>query len=121
MTFSGESMRRNKDRDVMLEEGLITSWRDAYVGEAEPSDPGLSPLFADLSGLPPMHVQCTTAEVIEDDARRFVDAVRAAGGQAELVVHDDLWHVFQTMVPLVPEASAALEQVNEFIRRHTRG
>jgi len=121
LTFSGESMERNQARDVMLERRLFTAWRDAYVGDADPADPGVSPLFADLAGLPPVHVQCTTAEVLEDDARRFVEKARAAGVDAELVVHADLWHVFQTMAPLVPEASAALEQVNAFVRAHTRG
>jgi len=121
LTFSGGSNERNQARDIMLERRLFTGWRDAYAGTSDPADPGLSPLFADLAGLPPLHVQCTTAEVLEDDARRFVEKARAAGVDAELVVHDDLWHVFQTMVPLVPEASAALEQVNAFVRSHTRG
>jgi len=121
LSFSGDAFERNRARDVMLDRSLITSWRDAYVGAGDAADPGISPLFADLSGLPPLRVECTTAEVLEDDARRFVEKARAAGVDAELVVHDDLWHVFQTMVPLVPEAGAALEQVNAFIRRHTSG
>jgi epsilon-lactone hydrolase len=121
LTFSGESMQRNQSRDVMLERRLFEGWRDAYVGDADASDPAVSPLFADLSGMPPLHVQATDAEVLEDDARRLVERAQQAGVHAELVVHDDLWHIFQTMVPLVPEAAEALEQVNAFVRRHTRG
>jgi len=121
LTFSGGSMERNQARDVMLERRLFESWRDAYVGTADATDPAVSPLFADLSGLPPLHVQATSAEVLEDDARRLVDRAREAGVDAELVLHDDLWHIFQTMVPVVPEAGEALELVNAFVRRHTAG
>jgi epsilon-lactone hydrolase len=121
LTFSGESMQRNRSSEVMLERPLFESWRDAYVGDADASDPAISPLFADLAGLPPLHVQATTAEVLEDDARRFADRAREAGVDVDLVVHDELWHVFQTMVPLVPEAAGALEQANAFLRAHTRG
>lgn len=121
LTFSGDSITRNQAREVMLEPPLFHGWRDAYVGDRDPSDPGISPLFADLSGLPPLHVQATSAEVLEDDARRLVDRARDAGVDAELVVHDDLWHVFQTQVPLLPEAGRAVDQAATFIRAHTRG
>lgn len=87
----------------------------------EIADPGISPLFADLPGLPPMHVQATTAEVLEDDARRLVDRATEAGVEAELEVFDELWHVFQTQSALVPEGREALERANAFIRTHTLG
>ncbi len=121
LTFSGGSMARNEATELMLEPALFRGWRDAYVGERDPADPAVSPLFADLWGLPPLHVEATTAEVLEDDARRLVDRVREGGGDAELVVHDELWHIFQTQAPMVPEARAALDQVVTFIRTHTLG
>ncbi len=121
LTFSGGSMSRNRATELMLEPSLFTGWRDAYVGGQDPADPGMSPLFADLSGLPPMHVQATTAEVLEDDARRLVEKAKAAGVDAELVVFDELWHIFQTQVPLVPEARAAMDQIVAFVRTHTLG
>jgi epsilon-lactone hydrolase len=121
LTFSGESITRNQGTEIMLEPVLFTGWRDDYVGDSDPSEPGISPLFADLSGLPPLHVQATSAEVLEDDARRLVDRARDAGVDAELVVHDELWHIFQTQVPLVPEARQALDQVVTFLRTHTLG
>lgn len=120
LTFSGESMQRNETSEIMLERRLFTSWRDSYVAGADPADPGISPLFADLAGLPPTHVQATAAEVLEDDARRFAERAGAAGVDVDLVIHEGLWHVFQTM-PFVPEASDALERVNGFVRAHTRG
>ncbi|HEY1116590.1 MAG TPA: alpha/beta hydrolase [Acidimicrobiales bacterium] len=121
LTFSGGSMERNRATELMLDPALFTGWRDAYVGAGDPSDPGISPLFADLSGLPPLHVQATSAEVLEDDARRLVERATEAGVEAELIVHDELWHIFQTQVPLVPEARRALDQAVTFIRTHTTG
>ena len=121
LTFSGDSITRNEHTELMLEPALFTSWRDAYVGQGDAADPGISPLFADLHGLPPMHVQATTAEVLEDDARRLVERLTEAGVDAELEVFDELWHVFQTQSALVPEGREALERVNAFIRTHTLG
>ncbi|MCO8128446.1 alpha/beta hydrolase [Acidimicrobiia bacterium EGI L10123] len=121
LTFSGDSIQANQGSEIMLDPTLFRSWRDHYVGENDPADPGISPLFADLAGLPPLHVQATSAEVLEDDARRLADKAREAGVEVELVVHDDLWHIFQTQVPLVPEASDALDQAVTFIRTHTLG
>lgn len=121
LTFSGDSISRNQATELMLDPALFTGWRDHYVGGQDPGDPAISPLFADLSGLPPLHVQATTAEVLEDDARRLVDKAAAAGVEAELVVFDELWHIFQTQAPLVPEAREALDQIVAFIRTHTLG
>lgn len=121
LTFSGGSISRNEGSEIMLDPALFTGWRNAYVGDRDPSDPGISPLFADLSGLPPLHVQATTAEVLEDDARRLVSKAQADGVDAELVVFDELWHIFQTQVPLVPEAQQALDQIVGFLRTHTLG
>ncbi len=121
LTFSGGSMSRNESTELMLEPRLFRGWRAAYVGGQDPSDPGISPLFADLSGLPPLHVQATTAEVLEDDARRLVEKATGAGVDADLVVFDELWHIFQTQAPLVPEARAAMDQIVTFIRIHTLG
>lgn len=121
LTFSGDSMRRNEATELMLAPALFRGWRDAYVGERDPADPAISPLFADLWGLPPLRVEATTAEVLEDDARRLVDRVREGGGDAELVVHDDLWHVFHTQAPLLPEGRAAMDQIVTFLRTHTLG
>jgi monoterpene epsilon-lactone hydrolase len=121
LTLSGASIEANRSTEVMLEPVLFTGWRDAYVGDRDPGDAGISPLFADLSGLPPLHVQATSAEVLEDDARRLVAKAEAAGVDAELVVFDELWHVFQTQVPLVPEARRAMDQIATFLRTHTLG
>lgn len=121
LTFSGDSMSRNQHTELMLDPVLFTSWRDHYVAGQDPADPRISPLFADLSGLPPLHVQATTAEVLEDDARRLVEKAQAVGVDAELIVHDELWHIFQTQVPFVPEARRALDQMVAFLRTHTLG
>lgn len=121
LTFSGDSMSRNQHTELMLDPVLFTSWRDHYVAGQDPADPRISPLFADLSGLPPLHVQATTAEVLEDDARRLVEKAQAVGVDAELIVHDELWHIFQTQVPFVPEARRALDQMVTFLRTHTLG
>lgn len=118
LTFSGDSMRRNAATEVILEPTLFTQWRDAYVGGGDPADPAISPLFADLAGLPPIHVQATDAEVLEDDSRRFADAARAVGVDVDLLVVRDLWHVFQILTPMLPESNVALDRAVAFLRAH---
>lgn len=116
LTFSGGSFDRNRATEALLSREVILGWRDAYVGDGDAADPAISPLFADLTGLPPLHVQATTAEILEDDARRLADRARAAGVEVDLVLHDELFHVFQTQSSLLPEARAAVGVAADFIR-----
>src|SRR2546429_8131457 len=80
LTCSGESMRLNRRRDA----GLLRDWTVAggelYSGDADPSDPELSPIHAGLAGLPPTYVQVGTHDILLSDSDRLVERARAAGG-----------------------------------------
>jgi monoterpene epsilon-lactone hydrolase len=116
LTGSGESMRTKVDVDPMLEPRFIASAAAAYADGRPLDDPGLSPLFANLSGLPPLLVQCGTEEVLLDDSVRLVDRARDAGVDVSLDVRDGMWHVYQAFAPYVPEATDALIGAAMFIR-----
>lgn len=81
------------------------------------SDPLVSPLFADLSGLPPILVQVGGRELLLDDAARLVERAKAAGVAARLSVAEGLWHVHQ--LSDCPEARDAVEEIAGFVRRST--
>lgn len=117
LTNSSPSHTSNADTELVLCDGILDTWRDLYVGDADPSDPGVSPVFADLTGLPPLHVQATTTEILEHDARALVQAATSAGVEIEAIYHDDLWHAFMAMMPLLPEAGEAVDLMADFIRR----
>src|SRR3546814_9551130 len=73
-------MSEKADADPMVHAEDLARWAAAYAGsDHDPGSSGLSPLFADLSGLPPLLVEVGTAEVLLDDARRLAERARAAG------------------------------------------
>jgi acetyl esterase/lipase len=87
----------------------------AYVGDRDPRDPGISPVYADLHGLPPLLIHSGAREVLLGDALRLARAARRAGVDVTLDVWDGLWHVFHS-IPSLPEAREACAEIGEFFR-----
>lgn len=79
-------------------------------------DPRLSPLFADLSGLPPTLIQVGEDELLLNDSLRFAEKAKAAGVSVQLEVYPGLWHVFQTHVGVLKAADFAFARVVNFLR-----
>jgi len=88
-----------------------------YLRDASPLNPEASPLFADLSGLPPLLIQVGSTELLLDDARGVHEKALAAGGASRLEIYDDVVHAWQMLDGIVPEASAALDDAANFIRQ----
>ena len=84
-----------------------------YRGEVDAADPGVSPLFADLAGLPPLLIQVGDHEILLDDSTRLASAAEAAGVDATLEIYEEGFHVFQN-VPEIPESAEALASVGRF-------
>jgi acetyl esterase/lipase len=106
LTQTSESMVTCADTDPLLTADRLTESARLYAGDAV-RQPLVSPLFAELGGLPPLLVLASTSEVLLDDARRFVDEARAAGVDATLHLEDGLIHVWPILQG-VPEAEAAV-------------
>jgi monoterpene epsilon-lactone hydrolase len=90
-----------------------------YVGEADRMGAYLSPLFADLRGLPPILIHVGDHEVLLDDSVRLGERAAAAGVEAQTVVWPGMMHVFHNLAPFVPEANRANRQIVHFIRTQT--
>jgi monoterpene epsilon-lactone hydrolase len=118
LTASGASLVERADRDPMIDATRILEVIDFYRGDEPATNPRISPLFADLSGLPPMLVQVGTEEVLFDDSTRLVDNAKAAGVSTELEVWQGMAHVHQLAHKLVPESRAALESIGRFFRKN---
>jgi acetyl esterase/lipase len=86
-----------------------------YIGDTDRRHPLVSPLYADLHGLPPILIHVGEDEVLLDDATRFVERARTAGVDANLVIWPGMWHVFQIFTPGLPEARQSLKQIGAFI------
>jgi epsilon-lactone hydrolase len=120
MTGGGESWIENRDRDAMFPVELA-NLRDFYLAGADPRDPRASPLFGDLSGLPPILLHVGESELLRDDSVRFAKAARAAGSRAELKVWNGAPHVWQFMHGFVPEARRSIDEAAAFLRESLEG
>jgi acetyl esterase/lipase len=89
-----------------------------YVGGAHASDPLISPIFGDLSGLPPLLIQVGSQEILLSDALRL--ATRAAIDEVPvtLEVTPGVPHVFQGFAAVLDEAGSALDQASSFLNTH---
>lgn len=81
-------------------------------------DPGLSPLYADLAGLPPLLIQVGEDELLLNDSLRLAERARAGGVAVELQRYAGLWHVFQAQAGLLRAADRALARALNFIQAH---
>lgn len=115
MTASGASYIQREELDPILTNRYIQSVRGAYARDADYSQPQFSPLFADLSGMPPTLIQVGEREILYSDSEQLRDRLIAAGVPCILQCWPDMWHVFQ-MFP-VKSAGEAMSSMEEFLRQ----
>lgn len=120
LAATGSTIETNDGLDPMFCGAAIGRAARFYVGETDPTHPYLSPLYADLSGLPPLLIQASSTEVLLDDARRVAERARAADVEVELEIWPKMPHVWHLWTPFVPEARQALERAAQFVRLHAR-
>ncbi|MCS7081257.1 MAG: alpha/beta hydrolase [Chloracidobacterium sp.] len=114
---TGETLETNTERDVMFHGAGIRMAGRIYAGDTPPDHPLVSPLYADLTGLPPLQVFASSSEVLLDDARRLAERAQAAGVPVELHIEADLPHVWPIFCRLIPEGRRTLAQTAAFARR----
>ncbi len=117
LTFSGESIHARADRDPLLQPNSSDWLVDVYANGHPLTHPYISPLFADLHGLPPVFIQVGSEEILFDDSARLEVKLKQAGVPVEMEVWEGMWHVFQAFVPYVPEAQEAISHIGQFIEK----
>lgn len=117
-TASGETIRTHQERDPIINGRAIPFLAKAYLANsnAELTHPLVSPLFGDLSGLPPMMLQTGEAEVLLDDSLRFAEKAKHAGIDVLVDIWPDMPHVFQGFAPFLQQANEAIERIARFIK-----
>jgi monoterpene epsilon-lactone hydrolase len=113
---TGASMKINAERESMLVAPRVAEAAEAYLNGTDPKNPLVSPLYGDLSGLPPLLIQVGAPEILLDDSTRLADRASAAGVAVELTVWENLPHVWQVSQLFLPEAVQALDQAADFIK-----
>ncbi|WP_426570888.1 alpha/beta hydrolase [Aquihabitans sp. McL0605] len=119
LTQSAETYAELGDVDPMLTDRSLTTMAEGYLAGTDARTPYASPVFGDLTGLPPTRVDVGSDECLLGDSRTIVDGLVAAGGTAELHVWPDMIHVFQAFpAELVPEAAEAVTAAGGFLAGH---
>jgi len=111
----GESMRTRAAADPLFRPGDMPDVTAFYCDPEDLRDPRVSPVHADLGGLPPIFIQVGDDEILLSDATRLSDGVSAAGGRVTLKIWPGMWHVFQFFAGQVPEANRAVADIAAFI------
>lgn len=119
LEITGESMTRLHDADPMVKQPGIGRMAKVYLGDADPKLPTASPIFADLTGLPPLLIQVGTRETLLDDSRRLHNAALAAGVLSTLEENGGMIHVWHLFAPMLSEGREAIGRAGAFIRTHT--
>ena len=119
LTSSGASMTERSGQDPISTPEMLRQFASDYLAGADPKSPLASPLFASLSGLPPLLVQVGTADLLPNGSGRLAEAAGRAGVDVTLVVGEDLPHVYPSMLG-TPEAAEATEQIGAFLRAKIR-
>ena len=121
LTLSGESISAKAAVDPALTpEGLRRRAID-YVADGDPAGELVSPIFADLTGLPPLLIQAGSHEILLNDATRLAARAAAADVAVRLEVTPGVPHVFQGFAAMLDEGDAALTSAGEFLRAHLAG
>ena len=91
--------------------------RGAYANCDQWTHPFVSPMYGELSGLPPSFVIGGTEDPLVDDNRAFARKLKEAGVETELHVHEGMPHAFYCFTGLIPEEGQALDQLKIFLQR----
>jgi len=138
LTLSGDSYAHNKEADPSLTRERLKFFADCYVGsphvsadmsvkrarrneavdevrEALKRDPYLSPLFGDLTGMPPSLIFVGGDEILLSDSLSMRDKLEAAGARVQLVCREGMWHDY--VLFNLKSARSDYDKINEFLRR----
>ncbi|WP_191320291.1 alpha/beta hydrolase fold domain-containing protein, partial [Camelimonas fluminis] len=118
LTLSGPSVRKFSQEDPAANRDTLTFMGASYFQAHEPTDPMVSPLYGDLSGLPPVYITASEGEALVDDAKRFVEKARRQGVSVTARIIEDSVHVYP-IFPFLPETAAMLGEVAEWVGQVT--
>jgi acetyl esterase/lipase len=116
LALTGESIETKASVDPILRPSDMPFAAWCYLRSADPKTPTASPLYGDLTGLPPILVQVGRDEILLDDSRRFTERGRQMGVSVRLDIWDEMIHVWHAYSRFVPEARKAIAAIAEFLK-----
>jgi acetyl esterase/lipase len=115
LAATGNSIVANSAADPLLFGSAVAAMAQHYLAGGPATDPLVSPVYADLTGLPALFIQVGDTEVLLDDSRRLVENASKAGVDTRLQIWPGVPHGWHIFAPFLPEARDALRQAADFI------
>lgn len=113
-----DSYTTNAENDMIsAAEGMEVNADKYLAGNTTRDDPLVSPIRADLSGLPPTWISCPGHDILVDQGRLFAEKARNAGVEVVLEIHEGQQHVMEFMAGRAPEADESLKRIGEWVRK----
>ncbi|TAM73048.1 MAG: steryl acetyl hydrolase [Mycobacterium sp.] len=117
LTLSGDTIELFAGADPVSSPEAAEQMVTGYLAGADPHDVRASPLFGDLTGLPPLLVQVGTSDILLADAVRVAERARGAGVSVDLEVAYEMVHVYQLFAHQLTEAQEAIDALGRFVQR----
>jgi epsilon-lactone hydrolase len=121
LTLAGTTIDTKSAADPVLSREILEPRVADYAAGGDPALGLISPIFADLSGLPPLLIQAGSDEVLLDDAIRLAQRAATADVEVDLQVTPRVPHVFQGFYPILDEAIEALDSAGQFLSARLNG
>ncbi|MCB0501146.1 MAG: alpha/beta hydrolase [Bacteroidetes bacterium] len=116
LAMTGESIRTKVYNDPLIDPKVLNYFAGLYIGEDSPTNPYISPLYGDLSNLPPILIQVGGNEVILDDSTRLAKKLKKNGCEVELEVWQKMFHVWHYLGGILPESKDAINSIGSFVQ-----
>lgn len=117
LNMTGASIDGKAEADPMVQRAGLERCAEWYLGDRDRRNPEASPLFGELSGLPPMLIQVGGNEVLLDDAARLAARAEAAGVDVSYQCWERMFHVWQLYAPMLSEGQDAITAIGEFLKQ----
>jgi len=116
LAITGDSMKEDAKLDPWLKPSELYFMAELYIGDNDPKNPFISPLYGELSGLPPILIHVGSAEILKSDSTRFAEKAKKAGVDITIEIWDEMIHVFQAFADWAPEGQEAINKIGEYIQ-----
>ena len=118
LAATGASLKANAGIDPLIDATQLDLIRKAYLGSRSPADPMVSPLYADMTGFPPLLMQVGSGEALLDDTLRLADKAREAGVDVRTEIWPGMIHQWQLFPSWIDDARQSNQRVAEYAVEH---
>jgi monoterpene epsilon-lactone hydrolase len=115
LAATGDSIVGNSAADALFFGSWVAAQARHYLADTPATNPLASPVYADLTGLPPLLIQVSDSEVLLDDSRRVSENAAKVGVETTLQIWPKMPHGWQIFAPILPEGRTALREASIFV------